>query len=163
MAAPHKNKCAIYTFFCLHNTDLAMLKPAKMMNDIMFAISMYFASALKNRLLQHNEDVWSLILIGAFVAVWLRFEHAIAEYKDTLQKTRAVLSLGEEALFETIYLFSQTTVFLLVQVVVHVVDESVSEQSLWMESVILPCLMILFCVLAVTFTKRVQQQYPHRA
>lgn len=133
-----------------------MLNPTKMMNDVMLAISMYFAAAVQRRLLLHNEDVWTLIFIFAFLAVWLRVEHAAARYKEALEAKHGDLVLGEQVMFNVVGLFSQTLVFLMVHLVVHVVDESISEQSLWMESVVLPSLLILFCVLATTYTKRAQ-------
>jgi len=129
-----------------------MLKPTKMANDVMFSIAMYFAAALKRRLLRDTESVWPLLLILSMVAVWLRFEHMCAAHKKELGDKE--LTVGLKTLFEIVYLFSQTMLFLLVQVVVHVIDQSVSEQSLWLESVLLPCFMILMCVLVVTFAKQ---------
>ncbi len=140
-----------------------MLKPEKMMNDIMFAVSMYFADVLKRRLLQDTEDIWPLMLIVATLSLWLRFEHYCARYKKKLlapDDDTATLPLGMDVLFEIVYLISQTLVFLVVQTIVHVVDQSVSEQTLWLEGVMLPCIMILVCVLVVTFAKRLQPAPP---
>ena len=134
-----------------------MLDPTKMMNDVMFAISMYFADALKRRLLQNSETFWPMLLIFSFITIWLRFEHFCANYKKTLPKP---LKLGHDIGFQVVSLFSQTLLFLLVQVVVHIIDQSVSEQSLWMESILLPCFMILMCVIVVTVKKRSQPHEP---
>ena len=134
-----------------------MLKPSKMFSDLMFAVSMYFADALKKRLLKYNEHFWSLLLVASFVTLWLRAEHKVAAYKKSLGD--APLALRHEVFFEVIYLFSQTLVFLLVQITIQIVDESVSEQSLWMESIVMPCLLIVFCVIVVTFSKKMQLRH----
>ena len=141
---------------------VAMLKPEKMMNDIMFAVSMYFADVLKRRLLQDTEDLWPLMLIVALLALWLRFEHHCAAYKRsrTVKSGVSPMPLGLDILFEIVSLINSTLVFLVVQTIVHVVDQSVSEQTLWLESVMLPCIMILVCVLVVTFAKRLQPASP---
>ena len=51
----------------------AMLKPSKMFSDLMFAVSMYFADALKKRLLKYNEHFWSLLLVASFVTLFFGF------------------------------------------------------------------------------------------
>jgi len=125
-----------------------------MVDDILMALSMYFAAAVKQRLLHHGEGVWTLLMLLAAMSLWWRVETACARFKARLGE--AAEDLLYDVLFEAVYIISQTVTFLVLQFVVHIFDASVDEQALWMQSVTLPCMLLLFCILLVVVTKRLR-------
>lgn len=133
-----------------------LLKPERMVDDVLMALSIYFAAAVKARLMRTGNDVWTLVMLFAGTSLWWKVEGSCARLKKRLGPA------GEDDLFysvvfEVVYIISQTLAFLLLQMIVHMFDSSASEQALWMQSVTLPCLLLLFCILLVVTTKQIRK------
>ena len=132
-----------------------MLKPERMVDDVLMALSMYFAAAIKDRLMRSGQDVWTLIMLLAGTMLWWKVETCCAASKHAQQTAPTDdLALFYDVAFEVVYIVSQTLTFLVLQFTVHLFDASVDEDALWMQSITLPSLLLLFCILLVVVTKR---------
>jgi len=133
-----------------------MLKPAKTMDAILMATSIYFAAALKARLIEYHENTWTMIMLLSVTLCWFKVEHFAAVYKKDHPDSE---DLSMPILFETISVISTTLSFLVIQFFIATIDGLIIEQHLFMEAVVFPALMLLFCILLVTITKKLQHKY----
>jgi hypothetical protein len=127
---------------------MPLLRGKKLIDDSLYALSMYYASTLKSELLRTNENVWSLALLLGLLALQMRLEAALA----------ARCSAGAGAGAATCWrvaqkaasVVSRTLAFLLLNFVVHVTaQEAASPDVMWMERFVLPILLLLLLSLAV--------------
>ena len=138
-----------------HNKML--LKPERMVDDVLMALSIYFAAAIKTRLMRTGNDVWTLLMLLAATSLWWKVEGSCARVKKRLGPN-IEHDLFYSVVFEVVYIISQTMAFLLLQMIVHMFDSSAADNALWMQSVTLPCLLLLFCILLVVTTKEIRKQ-----
>ena len=135
-----------------------MLEADKMMDGILMATSIYFAAALKDRLVAYKENTWTLIMLVSVLACWLKADHFYSKWFKHKEETGTV-HMSDEVVRETIYVVSQTLNFLVVQFCITTIDGLISEQHFFLESAVLPALMLLFCIFLVTVTKKLQKRY----
>lgn len=133
-----------------------MLYPAKTMDGILMATSIYFAAALKKRLLKYSENTWTLIMLISIIMCWFKVESLCAHHKKNRVATD---DTSMEVIYETVYVISQTLGFLLIQFFITTIDGLIIEQHLFFEPAVFPTLMLLFCILLVTITKKIQAKY----
>ena len=106
-----------------------MLKPERMVDDVLMALSMYFAAAIKDRLMRSGQDVWTLIMLLAGTMLWWKVETCCAASKHAQQTAPTDdLALFYDVAFEVVYIVSQTLTFLVLQFTVHLFDASVDER-----------------------------------
>jgi len=111
-----------------------MSKPSKLFDDVLYAMSMYFAQSLKETLLSYQQDVVVLGMLCALLGLQQYTEHLFLS--DTTKFNRIVK--------ESVYIVSRTLAFLILSLTIHVMSErSAMSNTYWMEPVVLPC-MILF-------------------
>ena len=133
-----------------------MLEPAKMMDGILMATSIYFANALKTRLIDYNENTWTMILLFSVTLCWFKIEHLCHLYKEkNFNSSETYL----EVIFGTVSVISQTLSFLVIQFFISLIDGLILEQHLFMQAAVFPALMLLFCVLLVMITKKIERKY----
>ena len=132
-----------------------MLKTDKMMDSILMATSIYFASAIKKRLIENNENTWTLIMLVSVLACWLKVDHMYAQWLDA-KKKKGGTSAPDEVMAECVFIVSQTLNFLVVNFCISTIDGLISEQHFFFEGAVLPALMLLFCIFLVTVTKKMQ-------
>ena len=138
---------------------MKMLKPEKMLDGILIGTSIYFAGALKDRLLAYHENTWTIIMLFAVVLCWLKVEDYCATEKKRILAQNGFIDMPHDVMFEVIYVISQTIGFLAIQFVIATIDGLILEQHLFMQAAVMPTLMLLFCILLVSVTKKIQAKY----
>ena len=128
-----------------------MARTDQMANDILYALSMYFAASLKDQLLATHENAWACALVGAVFALHVRV--------DTWYRRRwgaRAAGLFGQVVTEAVDLVTRTLAFLFLQVVIATVTEGTvgASSGFWHEAVVLPCLLMVLGMAAVTVAKR---------
>ena len=126
-----------------------------MANDVLYALSMYFAAALNTHLLSYREDAWTLLLLGGVFAVQLKIHRAWTSWSVHQPSP----SLFRSVLDEADRLVTRTVAFLLLHVTIHMVTgHAHGATGLWHETVVLPCLLLLLGMVVVTVAKTYRHQ-----
>lgn len=130
----------------------------RLANDILYALSMYFAATLKAQLMASHEHVGALVLVAALFALHVKGVDAWwrQHYHRPTETGTATLSLFMAVVEEAVYLITRTLAFLLLQVVIHVVAEgnaSTASTGFWHEAVVLPCLLLVLGMVVVAVVK----------
>jgi len=133
-----------------------MLKPEKMMENTLMATSIYFAHAIKTRLVANGENTWTLVMLMSVLACWLKVDHFYAQWLKAAAEKKTI-STPDKVVEECVFVISQTLNFLVVNFFITTIDGLISEQHLYFENAVLPALMLLFCVFLVTVTKKFQE------
>jgi hypothetical protein len=133
-----------------------MLRPTKFADDMLYAMSMYFASELKTHLLNLNEDVWTYVLLISSLIIQVRVEIAFAKWHE---KQESAPAEGEvdyyflDVLKEAMFIVTRTIAFLVLQMTIHLVTLNALTGVLWMENIILPVLILLVGTVTVVSAK----------
>ena len=114
------------------------LTPSQLFDDVLYAMSMYFASSLKASLLSYKQDVMVMLLLCATLGLQQYTEHYVT-------------SLGESPFMsivtESVYIVSRTLAFLILQLTIHFVSaQTATANTYWMEPVVLPVLLLFMGV-----------------
>jgi hypothetical protein len=127
---------------------MPLLRSEKLVEDSLYALSMYYASTLSAQMVKTNENLWSLLLLVALLALQMRLEEALAAAAE-----------GRAGLFwrvaeQASSVVSRTLAFLVLHFVVHVTaQESTTPDVLWQERFVLPVLLLLLLSLAVVSSR----------
>ncbi len=138
-----------------------MARTDQMANDILYALSMYFAASLKDQLLATHENAWACALVGAVFALHVRVDTWYRRRWGARAAVPGKPAAADAGLFgavvtEAVDLVTRTLAFLFLQVVIATVTEGTvgASSGFWHEAVVLPCLLLVLGMAAVTVAKR---------
>jgi hypothetical protein len=116
-----------------------MTKEGKLFDDVLYAMSMYFAAALKTELLHYDADIPVLILLCSLFGLHHYIERIL------LPRTSSFMHV-------LLYIISRTIAFLILSFTLHLMQERTWTTDLfWMESVVLPCIVLFIGVTIVQY------------
>ena len=129
------------------------LRGKKLMNDIMYAISMYFAHKYDDYLLASDEIEFVFVSLCMVLGIQLSVEKSVHEYLERHS------TLWCDIIMDTTYMVSRTVAFLLVSLTIEMVSTKWNHlEGFWGEEVFFPIIFIFMGIATMKHVVRVQEE-----
>jgi len=113
------------------------LRSKKLMDDILYAVSMYFADILRKHLSEQDEQGFIFCALLFAMGIQVAVEHAVVHWFHGHNNT------WSEIVIECIFMCSRTLAFLIVSFSIDIVaGHDAHKNVFWQEHIVLPCLLI---------------------
>jgi hypothetical protein len=115
------------------------LETHRLVHDVLYAMSMWFAESLKRSLMQNSERVYIFACLLLLLIIQINIEKNLSySYKPPLSAMR-------EVWYHFVYTLSRTLAFLILNFSLSMLDsEAENVESFWLQSFFLPLVLIFF-------------------
>ena len=125
------------------------LRMERLMTDVWYAVSMYFADRLKKSLMAQQERGLWFVLLVLLLTIQRALEHWIVHWFQRQQ------SLWSEIVVEYIYMCSRTLAFLMVSFAIDMLATQHSHDFFWGEKVLVPAMVMLVGIAALKYVQHI--------
>ncbi len=131
------------------------LRMERLLNDVWYAVSMYFAAQLKENLQETNQKGLLFLILVLLLAIQRSVEHWVVTWFHG-QK-----SLWSEIVIEYIYMCSRTMAFLMVSFSIDMLASQKNHDYFWAESLFVPAMVLLVGIAVLKYVQHTAelQQY----
>ena len=132
------------------------LRIERLLNDVWYAVSMYFADRLKSSLMQQQEKSLLFCILLLLLTLQRSFEQEVVRW------FRGQKSLWSEILIEYIYMCSRTLAFLMVSFAIDMLSNQSGTAFFWGESVLVPALVLLVGIAILKYAEHVATLHKYK-
>lgn len=131
-------------------TDASPLRTTRLMNDVLYAISMYFASIIGEGLVANDNGPFVFVILFVGLSIQVAIEHSVVHWFNR-HKT-----LWAEIIVESIYMLSRTLAFVIVTFVIDLMVNH-REMALWGAHILWPVIVIFVGIAFMKHFARAQK------
>ena len=133
------------------------LRASRLMNDVLYAIAMYFATLIGNELTQNDNSVFIFILLFAALGLQVAVETTVIHWVARMNS-----SLWAEVVVESIYMISRTLAFVIVAFSIDLTVEHY-DRVIWGSFIVWPLMVIFTGIVFMSYLVKLQERHREKA
>ena len=130
--------------------EASPLRTTRLINDVLYAISMYFASIIGTTLITNDNGAFIFVILFVGLSIQVAIEHSVVHWfhrHDTL---------WSEIVVESIYMVSRTLAFVIVTFSIDLMVNH-HEAALWEARILWPIIVIFVGIACMKHFARIQK------
>lgn len=132
------------------------LRVERLLNDVWYAVSMYFADRIKTTLIEQKEKSLLFCVLVLVLTLQRSIEHWVVQWFHGQQ------SLWAEIIIEYIYMCSRTMAFLMVSLAIDMLSAQHGTPFFWAESLLVPATVLLVGIAVLKYAEHVATQRKYK-
>ena len=132
------------------------LRMERLLNDVWYAVSMYFADQLKTTLKETNQQGVLFLILILLLALQSSVEHWVVTW------FHGQTSLWSEIVIEYIYMCSRTLAFLMVSFSIDMLAAQEGHDYFWAERFFVPAIVLLVGIAILKYVQHTTKLHKYK-